>query len=90
VILRSDAALNHEKRRSNDQRPSQQSALPAPQFPVRRILFAYNPTRQRRERRTMEKWTPMFDKRRMLLLLPVALVLAVIMALFRWLTGRLR
>jgi hypothetical protein len=38
----------------------------------------------------MEKWTPMFDKRRMLLLLPVALVLAVIMALFRWLTGRLR
>lgn len=33
----------------------------------------------------MEKWTPMFDKRRVILLLPVALVLAAIMVLFRWL-----
>ena len=33
----------------------------------------------------MDKWIPMFDRRRAILLLPVALVLAAIMALFHWL-----
>ena len=55
------------------------------------IAFAHSLIRNPRrfglpgEDQTIDDWTPMFDRRRLMLVLPVTLVLAAIMARFRWL-----